>query len=179
MFLKVVSALMLLPSVALALYGEGLLDEKVDTPLQISGATIISNAQMWLNPCVPYSTSSYHAGTDGNTYRQDCSGYVSMAWKLGSSQTTSTLASFSTKISKSELSAGDILLNAGSHTLIFDKWADDAKTHYWTYEQHPDCTEYHSVEYPYWSNYDPSGYKPYRSNKVSSTFAADNSTLPM
>jgi hypothetical protein len=148
-------------------FQEGKAEDPVKTYVGISTSKIISNAKTWLNPCVSYSASSYHQGTDGNKYRQDCSGYVSMAWQLGSSQTTSTLASYSTQIKKSELQSGDILLNAGDHTLIFDKWTDSSKTSYYTYEQHPDCTEYHSVPYPYYSNYDPSGYKPYRSKKVS------------
>ena len=93
-----------------------------------------------------------------------------MACALGTSATTSTLAQYSTKISKSDLASGDILLNAGEHTLIFDKWTDSSKTSYWTYEQHPDCTEYHSIPYPYWSNYDPSAYLPYRYNKLSSIY---------
>jgi hypothetical protein len=54
-----------------------------------SGSEIISNAKTWLNPPVPYSKTAYHNG-----YRQDCSGYVSMAWELGTSETTSTLAQY-------------------------------------------------------------------------------------
>jgi hypothetical protein len=120
-------------------FPEGEAEEVVysDSKLEISGSTIISNAKVWLNPCVPYSQSSYHAGADGIKYRQDCSGYVSMAWALGTSQTTSTLGQYSHQITKSELVAGDILLNAGEHTLIFDKWTDSSKTSYYTYEQHP------------------------------------------
>ena len=175
MLCRTIILLGLLPSAVLALFGEGEVDEKSELkPVGISGSTIISNAKFWLNPCVPYSQSSYHAGADGIKYRQDCSGYVSMAWQLGTSQTTSTLSQYSTKISKSDLQAGDILLNAGEHTLIFEKWADSGKTKYWTYEQHPDCTEYHSIPYPYWSNYDPNSYLPYRYNKVS--LASENVT---
>jgi hypothetical protein len=119
-----------------AAFPEGLA-EGSPNGLEISPSTIITNAKAWLNPCVPYSQSSYHAGTDGVKYRQDCSGYVSMAWQLGTSQTTSTLAQYSKKIGKADLQSGDILLNAGEHTLIFDKWTDSSKTKYWTYEQHP------------------------------------------
>jgi hypothetical protein len=158
-------------------FSEGELEGEAKSFVGISGSTIISNAKTWLNPCVPYSTSSYHIGVDGIKYRQDCSGYVSMAWQLGSSQTTSTLASYSTKISKSDLQSGDILLNAGDHVLIFDKWADSGKTKYYAYEQHPDCTEYHSITYPYWSNYDPQDYYPYRYNKVTTVTNSTVSSL--
>lgn len=163
-----------LPNVALASFGEGELEGKATTNLEITPSKIIENAKVWLNPCVPYSQSDYHKGADGINYRQDCSGYVSMAWKLGTSQTTRTLDQYSTKISKSELTSGDILLNAGEHTLIFDKWVDSSKSNYWAYEQHPSCTEHHQIPYPYWSNYDPSSYHPYRYNKVS---ALANSTF--
>ena len=80
---------------------------------------IITNAKTWLNPSIPYSKSKYH--TDG--YRTDCSGYVSMAWELGTSETTSTLTNYATPITKDELKAGDVLLS-GSHVLIFDSWAN-------------------------------------------------------
>jgi hypothetical protein len=57
-----------------------------------------------------------------------------MAWQLGSSQTTSTLANYATKISKSDLKAGDILLNGGDHVLIFSSWVDSGKTKYEAYK---------------------------------------------
>ena len=85
---------------------------------------VIANAKTWINPAVPYSQSAYHNG-----YRTDCSGYVSMAWQLGTpGQTTYTLANYSTKITKDQLKAGDVLLNASEHVLIFSSWANSAKT---------------------------------------------------
>lgn len=79
-----------------------------------NSVNVIANAKTWLNPSVPYSQSAYHNG-----YRTDCSGYVSMAWKLGTSATTSTLHNYSYPITKDKLKAGDVLLNAGVHVLIF------------------------------------------------------------
>lgn len=46
----------------------------------ISRDEVISRAQDWVNRRIPYSQTQY---TDG--YRQDCSGYVSMAWKSSTS----------------------------------------------------------------------------------------------
>ena len=159
-------------------FPEGAEGPRADNTMDLghTSSTIITNAKSWLNPCVAYSQSSYHAGPDGKTYRQDCSGYVSMSWALGTSATTSTLASYATKITKADLASGDILLYAGSHTLIFDKWTDSSKTNYWTYEQHPSCTEYHSIPYPYWSGYSPEKYIPYRYNKVTVAVTSSNST---
>lgn len=116
----------------------------------------ISNAQTWSRVPVPYSQSSYWS--DG--YRQDCSGYVSMAWGLPSSYVTWTLPQVSYQISKEELRAGDVLLNVDEHVLIFSSWANDAHTYYYAYEQTPPNTIYHSVQYPYWSGYGV--YVPYR-----------------
>lgn len=124
-----------------------------------NSVNVIANAKTWLNPSVPYSQSAYHKG-----YRQDCSGYVSMAWNLGTSATTSTLHNYSYAITKDKLKAGDVLLNAGVHVLIFSSWADSAKTSYYAYEQTPPQTVYHVVTYPYWSSSNPSAYKPYRLN---------------
>ncbi len=116
---------------------------------------VISNAATWLNPPVPYSQSSYYNG-----YRQDCSGYVSMAWGLGSSYVTWTLPQVSYEISKDDLQAGDVLLNVDEHVLIFDSWANGDRSYYYAYEQSPSETKYHSVQYPYWSGYGV--YVPYR-----------------
>ena len=94
-----------------------------------NSVNIIANAQTWLNPSIPYSQSDYYAG-----YRTDCSGYVSMAWELGTSATTWTLPNWSFEISKGDLSAGDVLLNINEHVLIFSSWANDAQTQYYAYE---------------------------------------------
>ena len=118
---------------------------------------ITNNADTWLNPPVYYSQSDYHNG-----YRQDCSGYVSMAWQLGTSAVTWTIPNYAHQIDKSQLQSGDVLLNVDEHVLIFDAWTDGSQTYYYAYEQTPPQTIYHSVQYPYWSGYGT--YVPYRLN---------------
>ncbi len=88
-----------------------------------NSVNVIANAKTWLNPAVPYSQSAYH-----NSYRTDCSGYVSMAWQLGTSATTWTIPNYSSAISKATLKAGDVLLNINEHVLIFSSWANTAQT---------------------------------------------------
>ena len=100
-----------------------------------NSVNVIANAKTWLNPAVPYSQSAYHNG-----YRTDCSGYVSMAWQLGTSATTWTLPNYSSPVTKDTLKAGDVLLNINEHVLIFSSWANTAKTQYYAYEQHPSQT---------------------------------------
>lgn len=124
---------------------------------------IIKRAKVWVTAKVPYSMSAYWS--DG--YRQDCSGYVSMAWGLTSNEWTGSLAEFGVKITKDELQPGDILLfhnpdnpEAGSHVVIFGGWTNDKHTEYTVYEQTPPHTRSQPTPYPYWSN--GSKYVPYR-----------------
>jgi cell wall-associated NlpC family hydrolase len=86
----------------------------------ISRDTIIARAQDWVNRRVPYSQSDY---TDG--YRQDCSGYVSMAW--ASSQpghSTYNMQEICYRIDRSQLQPGDAILNPNQHVLLFHYWVD-------------------------------------------------------
>lgn len=134
---------------------------------RIDRTTIINRAKLWLDAKVPYSMSEYW--TDG--YRQDCSGYVSMVWNLGTNEWTGSLDKFATKITKAELLPGDMLLfhnpadpNNGSHVVIFGGWADPAQTHYIAYEQTRPTTRKLATPYGYWAN--ASKYVPYRFNGV-------------
>ncbi|MFG2917858.1 peptidoglycan-binding protein [Kitasatospora sp. NPDC048298] len=131
------------------------------TPL--TRAQIIQRAQSWVDQGVPYSMSRYWS--DG--YRQDCSGFVSMAWGLNSSQTTWTLPNFAERIGKNDLQPGDILLynnpaspQAGSHVTIFGGWTDSSRTTYVAYEQTGPSTKKRSTPYAYWNN--SGAYVPYR-----------------
>ncbi|MFE6835552.1 peptidoglycan-binding protein [Streptomyces sp. NPDC057705] len=134
---------------------------------RIDRTTIINRAKLWLDAQVPYSMSTYF--TDG--YRQDCSGYVSMAWNLGSNEWTGSLDKFATKITKDDLLPGDMLLfhnpadpNNGSHVVIFGGWVDETRNHYIAYEQTRPNTRKLATPYGYWSNADK--YVPYRFNGV-------------
>ncbi len=134
---------------------------------RIDRTTIINRAKLWLDAQVPYSMSEYW--TDG--YRQDCSGYVSMAWNLGSNEWTGSLDKFATKITKDELLPGDMLLfhnpadpNNGSHVVLFGGWVDQTRTHYVAYEQTRPTTRKLATPYGYWTN--SAKYVPYRFNGV-------------
>lgn len=132
-------------------------------PMRLTRTQIMARARTWTQARVPYSMTRFWK--DG--YRQDCSGFVSMAWGLGTSAWTGSLASYGVRISRDELLPGDILLfhNAadpehGSHTIIFGGWVDDAHTAYTGYEQTVPATRVQTTPYAYWSN---SGkYIPYR-----------------
>ncbi|MFE2167072.1 peptidoglycan-binding protein [Streptomyces sp. NPDC059447] len=134
---------------------------------RLDRTTMINRAKLWLDAKVPYSMSDYW--TDG--YRQDCSGYVSMVWNLGSNEWTGSLDKFATRITKDELLPGDMLLfhnpanpNKGSHVTIFGGWVDETRTHYIAYEQTPPAMRKLATPYGYWNN--ATKYVPYRYNGV-------------
>ena len=122
-----------------------------------SGSDMIERARSWVAADVGYSGSNYFTNEYG-TYRTDCSGYVSMAWGLGSSYTTVTLPSVSYPIAKDALEPGDILNNplpgTSGHVVLFAGWADDAHTEYYAYEESPSGGAHLSqIPYPYWPGY--------------------------
>ncbi|MEU6521778.1 peptidoglycan-binding protein [Streptomyces sp. NPDC046924] len=133
------------------------------TSRAITRADIMERARRWVDQKVPYSVTAFWS--DG--YRQDCSGYVSMAWNLPGNEWTGSLGQYAQRIGKDELQPGDMLLfhNAsdpygGSHVVLFGGWADDARTLYAAYEQTPPNTLRRTTPYAYWSN--SAGYVPYR-----------------
>lgn len=129
----------------------------------ISRTDIVGRAASWVSQKVPYGVSSYWS--DG--YRQDCSGYVSMAWKLPRNEWTGSLVQYAERITKAQLRPGDILLfhNAadpynGSHVVLFGGWANSSRTRYVAYEQSPPHTRRTTTPYAYWNN--SARYVPYR-----------------
>ncbi|MGW4698361.1 PAS domain-containing protein [Kitasatospora cineracea] len=102
---------------------------------QITRSEVLARAQSWVDEGVPYSQDGSHPYTDSNgSYRSDCSGYVSMAWHLGSSLTTQTLRGVSTQLNSfDDLKPGDMLDrydngNYNIHVVLFAGWADSAHT---------------------------------------------------
>ncbi|MFD8381821.1 hypothetical protein ACFV2X_25420 [Streptomyces sp. NPDC059679] len=102
---------------------------------------VIARAQTWVDLKVPYSTnglrSPYSWWSDhatGGRYRQDCSGYVSMAWQLPTSLTTRSLPGVSKKIPVSSLQPGDIL-NSSDHVIIFAGWVNHSQGTFSYYQQ--------------------------------------------
>ena len=92
-------------------------------------------AQMWVAEQVPYSQSAWWSDANG-IYRQDCSGYVSMAWGLDQNVDfwTGNLNTVSTVIDPSQLLPGDALLSTG-HVVLFAGWANPTHTLFDFYEE--------------------------------------------
>ncbi|MGN9756351.1 peptidoglycan-binding protein [Streptomyces sp. SD31] len=128
----------------------------VETPAT-SRAEIIRRAKKWVAARVPYSMSKYWS--DG--YRQDCSGFVSMAWKLPGNEWTGSLDQYGVRISKEDLQPGDILLfhnpadpEKGSHVVIFGGWTDYTHSYYIAYEATRPQVRRQATPYAYWSHSD-------------------------
>ncbi|MEH0108110.1 cell wall-associated hydrolase [Tersicoccus sp. MR15.9] len=130
----------------------------------ISRSTIISRARTWVTAHVPYNQQGYHRDPQGKLYREDCSGYVSMAWHLRTSYVTSTLPQVSHRITKTQLRPGDVMLKTSGHVVIFNGWANTAHTKYNAMEEsRPGVgTVARVTPYPYWSG--QGTFVPYRLN---------------
>ncbi|WP_229858699.1 peptidoglycan-binding protein [Streptomyces anandii] len=139
---------------------------KTGTPAVVNATTrkaILARAKKWISAKVPYSM--YAFWPDG--YRQDCSGFVSMAWNLPRNEWTGSLARYAVRTTKARLQPGDILLYhnptdplKGSHVVLFGGWSDHRHTRYIAYEQAPPRTRRKVTPYAYWSH--SSRYVPYR-----------------
>ncbi|MFE6332662.1 peptidoglycan-binding protein [Streptomyces sp. NPDC057806] len=126
-------------------------------------AEIIRRAKQWVAAKVPYSMSQYWS--DG--YRQDCSGFVSMAWSLPGNEWTGSLGQYGVRIAKEDLQPGDMLLfhnpadpERGSHVVLFGGWTDYTHTSYIAYEATRPHARRQATPYAYWSH--SSRYVAYR-----------------
>ncbi|NUT92230.1 MAG: hypothetical protein HOY78_09375 [Saccharothrix sp.] len=121
-----------------------------------------TRSQSWLDEQVPYNQNACHSNAHGD-YRTDCSGYVSLAWGLTHSRTTTTLREVATEIPHADLRPGDALANA-NHAALFVRWGDDARTEPVVREQTgPDGQP--PVERK-WTSGTAAGYTPLRYYKV-------------
>lgn len=124
---------------------------------------IVNRARTWVAARVPYSMSTYW----GDGYRQDCSGFVSMAWNLAGNEWTGSLDKYGVRIPKEDLQPGDILLfhnpsdpEKGSHVVIFGGWTDYTHTYYTAYEESRPHARRQATPFAYWSHSDR--YQAYR-----------------
>jgi hypothetical protein len=138
----------------------------------LTRAQIILRAQSWLGEHVPYSQTSWWTDANGS-YRQDCSGYVSMAWALPQALDfwTGNLASVSHPIAAADLKPGDVLLNEVHHVVIFAGWADAAHTLFNLYEEaHTGTDARYVVDAPI-DGYLADAFVPYRYDGVIDSMA--------
>ncbi|MFI0167602.1 hypothetical protein [Streptomyces sp. NPDC017095] len=132
----------------------------------LTRAEVIDRAASWVGLGLDYSWTKTYQG-----YRQDCSGYVSMAWDLdtpGLDTTSFVPSGVASWIGKEDLKPGDALLNdaagASGHIVLFDGWTDSAHTSYSGYEFTGTGVHHRTIPYPYFSGYGT--FKPVRNNSV-------------
>lgn len=144
----------------------------------ITRAQIIARAQLWVQEHVPYSQTEWYTNENG-TYRQDCSGMVSMEWDLNQNTDfwTGNLNLVSHTIAAADLLPGDILLS-DVHTILFAGWANAQHTQFDYYEEaHPGTVARYVVDAPL-SAFLDNGFAPFRYDGVvgSSTVLPANPT---
>ncbi|MFF2628580.1 hypothetical protein ACFVUN_22745 [Kitasatospora griseola] len=111
---------------------------------KLSRAEEIRRAKVWLtaNNGKPVPYSQQETWSDG--YRQDCSGYASMALRLPKSGPNTVALKndgWTKAIKMSELRQGDLVIKANSsdpdhrHVVVFDSWDNGKHTSYHAYEQ--------------------------------------------
>jgi hypothetical protein len=105
----------------------------------ITRASIKSRAQNWIDRKIPYSQSKYSTGPLGKKkYRQDCSGYVSMAWMATTSYTTLSITDISHGIAYKNLKVGDAVWhrsNGSGHIVLFMGWTSASHTKFNVWEE--------------------------------------------
>gem|GEM_PF-6800364 len=110
----------------------------------ITPSTMIARADDWITSDVPYNQGlGWSDAATGGAYREDCSGFVSMAWALNSSLVTWTLPNVSTVIAGNikgftGLQPGDALDYTADHVVLFDSWIDRAAGTFYYDAEHQD-----------------------------------------
>ena len=152
----------------------------------ITRSEVIARAQYWYDhrddADMTYTQGDGAPDPNGDKYRRDCSGYVSMAWHLNPDPTgkypngtsvpdTEVLATsaYTTEISGSpssstDLQAGDILDDPGEHVVLFSKWDDSSHTSFWAYSFGGTPVTYQHLYFSQdkWDTHPESDYNAYR-----------------
>ena len=95
----------------------------------ITRGTVLTRAHRWVAERVIYSQRNRFGG-----YRCDCSGFVSMAWRLKTSYTSNSIRLVARRIPLSKLRSGDAVHTPG-HVAIFVRWKNKAKRTYVAMEE--------------------------------------------
>ncbi|GAA2688281.1 MULTISPECIES: hypothetical protein [Actinosynnema] len=108
---------------------------------------IVTRAEAWLDPPVPFSRTRFHQDSHG-IYRTDDSGYASMAWGLpgmppdrNGGLDGAGLAALGLPTDVTDLLAGDLLVD-GERVAVFHEWDDD-RARCWVFELAPDAGTVH------------------------------------
>lgn len=97
----------------------------------LTRAQILARAKPWVTANVYYSHDDCHTDGEGRMYRQDCSGFVSMAWGLDRSYRTASFVEdtgdWTSLKGWGSMQPGDAAVKNG-HIALFVRWANTAHT---------------------------------------------------
>ena len=135
----------------------------------ISRSEVVQRASYWYGKGLAYG--DWYSDPQGRSYRGDCSGYISMAWHLGTSRVTTpaanNLAEASARITEDQLRPGDLLMKSGiggdGHAVLFEAWVDNTHAGYRAYEFTGIGVLHRTIAYPYDSD---TSYQPYRYTRI-------------
>ncbi|MBA3744611.1 hypothetical protein [Sporichthya sp.] len=146
----------------------------------ISRAEAIIRAISWVTQKVPYSQSRWWTDPSG-TFRQDCSGFVAMAWRTDQriNYWTGNLGRISDRIPSTALKPGDVLNLPGKHVVIFAGWNDAAKTRLQLFEQYKTGTTPRFVRNAPLRYYLDRGYGAYKYQGMRDTVPGVSLPLPI
>ena len=140
----------------------------------------IARAVSWVTQGVMYSQSRWWTDLNGS-FRQDCSGYVAMAWRTDQriNYWTGNLGTISGRIPSSSLQPGDILLLPGKHTVIFAGWANGQRTKFHLFEEYRTGTPARFLRNASLSYYLDRGYGSHKYDGMREGVIAPTTPLPM
>ncbi|WP_370367168.1 Ig-like domain-containing protein [Catenulispora sp. GP43] len=111
----------------------------------ISPCMMLARADNWIANGVPYDQGGWYASPSGDgTYREDCAGFVAMAWHMTWSPPVSyappglddpsiskylgTVSSLKAAGQLATIQPGDALVLTGEHIVLFAGWTDSSHT---------------------------------------------------
>ncbi|MFD0279281.1 RICIN domain-containing protein [Kitasatospora sp. NPDC127111] len=116
----------------------GALGQGAATGAPVTRDQVIARARHWVEQRVSYSQKQWWSDSaTGGPYRQDCSGFVSMAWQLADSLDTTGLLSVADRITWEQLKPGDALdtPDGGGHVILFAGWTGRAQGEFRYYSE--------------------------------------------
>ncbi|GAA2272864.1 hypothetical protein GCM10009853_028340 [Glycomyces scopariae] len=95
---------------------------------------VMDRARNWFLRNIQYNGASRASDIDGNhTYRQDCSGFVSMCWHTSTpGHSTRSIPDIAAKIEWSELKPGDVVNAYDNHCMLYHMRGDGSNI--WIYD---------------------------------------------
>lgn len=141
---------------------------------RVTRTEALERAKFWMSKNVHNSGELNYADDPSHRkFKTNPFGLVCMSWNVYQTLDYARMDSVSKPISKDALLPGDALCNCGvgkrdtGYILLFDRWTDNTKTHYYAYELPVNSPVVHRiVPYPYFTTNATFEMVPYRYNDI-------------